>query len=175
MAQSLLEPAMNLAATDRKTLIRIASALPKGSRQRRAILGGLQKVGLEHDSPEALKKYLKDHPNADKSKHTVKKNDGKKKVNHTLKSDAGPLVNSVDLEGMLKKDDYGKDTIEEVGNFIRESNAEGIERLLSSIHAESEQNVDGETRNAFGAVLDSLLEAGGFWHEPNEDPPFGKE
>jgi len=28
---------------------------------------------MEHDSPEALKKYLKEHPDADKSKHTVKK------------------------------------------------------------------------------------------------------
>ena len=27
---------------------------------------------MEHDSPEALKKYLHEHPDADKSKHTVK-------------------------------------------------------------------------------------------------------
>ena len=38
---------------------------------------------MEHPSPEALKTYLKDHPNADKSKHTVKsdsdsKSDSKK-------------------------------------------------------------------------------------------------
>ena len=30
------------------------------------------KKAMEHSSPEALKTYLKDHPNADKSKHTVK-------------------------------------------------------------------------------------------------------
>ena len=30
------------------------------------------KTATEFDSPEALKQYLKDHPNADKSKHTVK-------------------------------------------------------------------------------------------------------
>ena len=30
---------------------------------------------MEHDSPEALKQYLKDHPNADKSKHKVKKDE----------------------------------------------------------------------------------------------------
>jgi carbonic anhydrase/acetyltransferase-like protein (isoleucine patch superfamily) len=30
-------------------------------------------VALEHASPAALKKYLKDHPDADRSKHTVKK------------------------------------------------------------------------------------------------------
>lgn len=33
-------------------------------------------VSMEHDSPEALKKYLKDHPNADKANHTVKKDEG---------------------------------------------------------------------------------------------------
>ena len=31
------------------------------------------RVAFEHDSPEALAKYLKDNPGADKSKHTVKK------------------------------------------------------------------------------------------------------
>lgn len=36
-------------------------------------------MSKEHDSPEALKKYLHDHPNADRSKHHVKKpSDGKK-------------------------------------------------------------------------------------------------
>lgn len=32
---------------------------------------------IEFDSPEALKKYLHDHPDADKSKHSVKKKDEK--------------------------------------------------------------------------------------------------
>lgn len=30
------------------------------------------RFAMEHDSPEALKKYLQDHPDADKSKHSVK-------------------------------------------------------------------------------------------------------
>lgn len=33
----------------------------------------------EHDSPEALKKYLHEHPDADKSKHTVKKDKSESK------------------------------------------------------------------------------------------------
>ena len=33
----------------------------------------IEKVGTEFDSPEALKNYLKEHPQADRSKHTVKK------------------------------------------------------------------------------------------------------
>jgi hypothetical protein len=31
---------------------------------------------MEHESPEALKRYLKEHPDADKSKHHVKKQEG---------------------------------------------------------------------------------------------------
>ena len=37
-------------------------------------------MAMEHDSPEALRKYLHDHPDADKSKHTVKKDDEKSRV-----------------------------------------------------------------------------------------------
>lgn len=33
----------------------------------------LSRIGMEFDSPEALKKYLHEHPDADKSKHSVKK------------------------------------------------------------------------------------------------------
>lgn len=34
------------------------------------------KTAMEFDTPEALKKYLHEHPDADKSKHTVKKQNG---------------------------------------------------------------------------------------------------
>jgi len=34
------------------------------------------KTAMEHNTPEALKKYLHEHPKADKSKHHVKKQDG---------------------------------------------------------------------------------------------------
>jgi hypothetical protein len=67
---------MNITASDRSAMIRLASTLPKGSEERRDLLASLQKAGMEHSSPEALKKYLQDHPAADKSKHTVKKEDG---------------------------------------------------------------------------------------------------
>lgn len=36
----------------------------------------LLKVAMEHATPEALKKYLHEHPDADKSKHHVKKDEG---------------------------------------------------------------------------------------------------
>ena len=38
---------MNLTATDRSALIRLASSLPKGSEERKTILAGLQKVALK--------------------------------------------------------------------------------------------------------------------------------
>jgi hypothetical protein len=130
------------------------------------------KTSMEHASPEALKKYLKDHPNADKSKHTVGKGKGKSKEDHTLKSDAGTLVKEVDVAGLLA--DYAKETVKFVKTFLHEQGAEGIERLLSTLASEVEQNVDNETRNALNEVLDGLLSAGGFWHEPDEDEKFGK-
>jgi cytochrome oxidase Cu insertion factor (SCO1/SenC/PrrC family) len=34
-------------------------------------------TAMEHDTPEALKAYLKEHPDADKSKHSVKKQEDK--------------------------------------------------------------------------------------------------
>ena len=64
-----------LASSDRSTLIRLASAMPKGNSTRRAILAGLTRVAIEFDTKEALEKYMKDHPNADPKNHSVKKNE----------------------------------------------------------------------------------------------------
>jgi len=59
-----------LTASDRKTLIRLASTMPKCSEKRRAILAGL-KVAIEFSSKKELDAYLKKHPGADKSRHKV--------------------------------------------------------------------------------------------------------
>jgi len=66
----------NLTASDRAALIRLASTLPVGDENRRAILAGLARVATEFATMDALQGYLKEHPGADKSKHTVKKQDG---------------------------------------------------------------------------------------------------
>jgi hypothetical protein len=66
----------SLTASDRSALIRLASGMPKGSPERRAILAGLERVALEFASEKALKKYLKEHPNADPKNHYVKKDEG---------------------------------------------------------------------------------------------------
>jgi hypothetical protein len=57
-----------------RVVARYLETTPKSaSLTRRVVARYTSKVGMEFDSPEALKKYLKDHPDADKSKHTVKK------------------------------------------------------------------------------------------------------
>jgi hypothetical protein len=65
-----------ITAADRSSLIRLAAALTSGDPSRRAILAGLRRVSMEHASPEALKQYLKEHPDADKSKHSVNSESG---------------------------------------------------------------------------------------------------
>lgn len=64
---------MRITASDRSVLIRLASKLPAGSEERRAILVGLSKVGMEFSTKDALDAYLKEHPGADKSLHSLKK------------------------------------------------------------------------------------------------------
>lgn len=61
---------MDITASDRSALIRLASSLPVGDESRRAILSGLRTAGA-FSSKDALKKYLSEHPEADKSKHWV--------------------------------------------------------------------------------------------------------
>jgi carbonic anhydrase/acetyltransferase-like protein (isoleucine patch superfamily) len=66
-----------LTASDRSILTILASSLPAGSRERRAILAGLAKRATEFSSKEELAKYLKEHPKADPKKHSVKEKGGK--------------------------------------------------------------------------------------------------
>lgn len=56
----------------RSRIIRLANEFPE---TRVHLVPLLQKHAMEFSSPEALKKYLHDHPNADKSKHSVKDSD----------------------------------------------------------------------------------------------------
>ena len=65
-----------ISSTERASLIKLAASLPEGDETRRAILAGLQKVGIEFATKDALDKYLKEHPKADSKNHSVKKNKG---------------------------------------------------------------------------------------------------
>jgi len=60
---------------------------------KRELIKAALRFAMEHSSPEALKQYLKDHPNADPKKHTVKsKSDSEKsdsEKSDSEKSDSG--------------------------------------------------------------------------------------
>jgi len=58
----------------------------------------IAKQAMEHNSPEALAKYLKEHPNADKSKHTVKKPEKEEKG----KADEGKKDKGGDDDKMVR-------------------------------------------------------------------------
>jgi hypothetical protein len=60
-------------------MIRLASTLPKGSGERRTILRSLLKLGKEHATEDAKKKWLQDHKGADPKNHTVSKGKGDSK------------------------------------------------------------------------------------------------
>ncbi len=78
-----------------KGLIRVAHANP----ETRVTLLPIIKKAIEFNTPEALKKYLQDHPGADPKKHTVKKQDsGKSKKEEDSGKDSGP-----DKSGPKKK------------------------------------------------------------------------
>jgi hypothetical protein len=73
--------------TELRSLIAfIHSYGPEGKPARQVVANRLRaladRVSMEHSSPEALKRYLKEHPDADKSKHTVKKPSGGRDVSN---------------------------------------------------------------------------------------------
>lgn len=81
------------------------------------LLSGLNRIvkAMEHSSPEALKQYLKDHPNADKSKHTVKSegsDDSKVKSVESAKADLDKAKQA------LKDQDISDNEANEYRNII---------------------------------------------------------
>ena len=133
----------------RSNLIRVASELPKGSDERKKVLA-LIKESMEHDSPEALKKYLKDHPDADKSKHTVKKDDGGEK-----KDDGGGEKKEISKEQAAAakglKDTMSSGAAKRIKPEIREKLTKGIEQM------EKTGTPPDDLRKTFREALDSLL------------------
>jgi hypothetical protein len=83
----------------RLPLIKLAAVLPQGSEDRRALL----RLAQDFATPEALKKYLKEHPGADPKNHQVKKTDegeGKKD-----KEDKGVLRDEKEFADTTKASD----------------------------------------------------------------------
>ncbi|MFA6234138.1 MAG: hypothetical protein WC824_08130, partial [Bacteroidota bacterium] len=53
----------------RERVLKLAHEVPE---LRKHLVPILRKTAMEFDTPEALKKYLDEHPGADRSNHTVK-------------------------------------------------------------------------------------------------------
>lgn len=73
-----LRPGKKTADYKRDLDLARAEAAAESFKQAVAVEEVASRFAMEFDSPEALKKYLKEHPGADKSKHTVKKKDESK-------------------------------------------------------------------------------------------------
>lgn len=81
--------------------------MPPGNRHRKVLI----RMAMEHSSPEALKKYLKDHPKADPKNHTVKKDseNGGGKMSDAVKKKLMGWASKV--KGLTDK---GKKTLQEL-------------------------------------------------------------
>ncbi len=100
----------------------------------------LKKMGMEHDSPEALKDYLKEHPGADKSKHHVKKDEGKDEGG---KMTAKPGKKEQDLGGELSQwQGPGQPGINHVNSYLQGGHPVSHEMVEKAIK-EMEKNKAG--------------------------------
>jgi len=85
----------------------IAKLAKENPELRKDLLPILRKTAMEFDTPEALKKYLKEHPGADKTRHKVVEQKGKgrkpekqlSKAEHTHKLPGGTKVRVYDNGG----------------------------------------------------------------------------
>lgn len=96
-------------------------------------LRATEPVAMEHDSPEALKKYLHEHPNADPSNHTVKGKGGG--------SDHGP-AEAEGPKGQARFDANKKQHGE-------------MKALLKKV-----ENADPSAKKKFDAAYDKMFENG---------------
>ena len=102
---------------------------------------------MEHATPEAMKKYLKEHPGADKSNHKVKKQDGEKGGGgdahlKTTESDREALQGHMEaLPGSAMRDAM-KPIYHAVmnGNPVQRADAEKVLTAISEHKAEIEEN-----------------------------------
>ena len=166
----------NITASDRKSLIRLASGLPKGSQERRAILEGLLKVGMEHASEEARKKYLKEHPGADPKNHTVSDGGGKDKGGggmddpNSLSDDDVKQLFDAGLHDKGEWDDVIAPSLKVLEKAISEGGVSGddIDMALDMVSgAKIKKTPTGkgskqkkELASKFNAKIDALMKAG---------------
>jgi hypothetical protein len=104
--------------------------------QRVAIRYAFERDAMEFDTPEALKKYLQNHPGADKSKHSVKEKDdsvGPMEDDFSQSSDVW-FDKIVDAKPD-QKDPEVKRLTELVGKKPTKGTLDSVEKVVSGISA----------------------------------------
>ena len=143
----------------RQDLVRLATSNP----ELRKHLVPLLKQATEFDSPEALKKYLHEHPDADRSKHTVKKQDGggssggKPQARQDFESQLSPDVRER-LKG-LSKGDF-KSLIQDALD-IGSSKPTERKQFEKSLAPDIRDKVHGMPDKDYRALLQKALAMGG--------------
>ncbi len=97
-----------------------------------------EKHGMEHDTPEALKKYLSAHPNADPKNHTVKQKGSEERSDGggvKLKAQgqkAHSFVNKLDELPHVDKED-----LKSLRSDIDQAVKKGDKAKLQKLHSEA--------------------------------------
>lgn len=125
---------------------------------------------MEHDSPEALKKYLHDHPGADKSKHTVKKKDddkgGGEKELGGGEAKKPAKKRHPDVHAVMKQHDLKDEDADELEKFKKNkpmkgkplSDAQLMQKFLAKASPETKERMKGmsvgDFKKMYAAIMD---------------------
>jgi DNA-binding ferritin-like protein len=120
---------------------------------------------MEHATPEALGKYLKDHPNADKSKHTVKKKDEGGKSKSESGSKPSKKRHS-DVKDVMTKHDLKDEDADELEKFKKRKPSKGtpltdqqlMQKFLREASPETKERMKGmsvgDFKKMYAAIMD---------------------
>lgn len=166
-----------------RKIIRLAHQNP----ELRAELLPMLKQGMEFASPEALKKYLDEHPDADKSKHTVKKTDKKeeggsgKSVDHTehlkgISPAHRKYVDDMPAKPMDKEEGYSHPKVKAAIKALKKLPFGSVEKMYNDLEDKQtalgkalvDARVDGkpeEEREALRAAYGQVQQA---WRASNQ-------
>lgn len=94
------------------------------------------KRAMEFDTPKALEKYLKEHPDADKSKHHIKKKDEKDTGNSEGEKSHPKVKVPQDIGGLMQQYSDGRaDIYQQVGSFATSGHAVDSEKVDEALQA----------------------------------------
>jgi hypothetical protein len=157
--------------TDRTTLLRLASTLPKGSETRRAILAGLRRVAGSYQ--EYVKGLPKGKKPMDEDEWEARFGDGKKDEKGEKgkkpegKSDAKPKASPKEVLDKAKEQDLSKKELNDLSNAAEDAGlwAEDISRLQSKLDkgelsGSGEESAKAEIKKFQGHLDKTLKDSG---------------